>query len=68
MYRNFPKHFVRGMFEKLAPSLARWHTKWNNWHHLWQVSTFIGTLACKNEKLANVWHVGTWVSRPRWHA
>ena len=46
MYRNFPKHFVRGMFEKLAPCLARWHTKLNNWH------TF-GMLA----RLLARWHV-----------
>ena len=24
-YRNFPYRFVRGMFEKLARRMARWH-------------------------------------------
>ena len=44
--------------------LARWHSKLENWHAF---GTFIGTLACKNEKLARFWHVGTWARRPRWH-
>ena len=29
---------------------------------LWQVGTFIGTLARKNEKSASFWHNGTWAS------
>ena len=51
MYRNFPYHFVRGMFEKmsrlllarqvekLARRLARWHAKLKHWHAVWHVGT-----------------------------
>ena len=45
----------------IVKKLARWHTKLNKWQ------TF-GMLACKNEKLAFVWHVATWAHKPRWHA
>ena len=31
-YRNFTDHFVRGMFEKLARRLTRWHAKLKRWH------------------------------------
>ena len=51
------------MFEKLAPSLARWHAKSKHWHALWYVGTFFGTLAHENENLARFWHVGT---KARW--
>ena len=43
-YRNFPLHFVRGMFEKLVRLLVGWHTKLKNWQAVWHVGTFIGTL------------------------
>ena len=44
--------------------MARWHAKLKNWHAVWHVGMFIGTLARENEKLARVRHVCTWES---WH-
>ena len=58
MHKNLPYYFVR-MFEKLARLLAGWHVKLKNWHAVWHVGMFIGTLARKNEKLARFLHVGT---------
>ena len=52
------------MSEKLARLLARWHAKLKHWHATWHVSTFIGTLARENEKLARFWHDDT---QARWH-
>ena len=82
MHKNLPYYFVR-MFEKLARLLAGWHVKLKNWHAVWHVGMFIGTLAC----LLALWHVkmrswhdfctlvrkqrryaGILASRPRWHA
>ena len=57
--QKFTQHFVRGMSEKLACLLARWHAKLKNWHAVQHVGMFIDTLARKNEKLARFWHVGT---------
>ena len=45
------------MFEKLACRLARSYAKLKYWLSLWHVGMFIGTLACKNEKLAHFWDV-----------
>ena len=53
------------MFGKLARSLAVWYAKLKHWHALWQVGTFIDTLARKNDKLARFWHAGKEVL---WHS
>ena len=54
-YRNFTYHFVRGMFEKLARRLTRWHAKLKRWHPV----QHFGTVARKNEKLARRWQADT---------
>ena len=46
-YRNFPYHFVREVFEKLARLLACQLSKVKHWHFVWHVGMFIGTLARK---------------------
>ena len=43
------------MFE----NLARQRIKLKQWHAVWHLGVFIGTLAYKNEKLAHLWYVGT---------
>ena len=52
------------MSEKLARSFACWHDNFKGWHAVWYIGMFISTLACKNEKLARFWHVGT---QTGWH-
>ena len=51
-YRNFPKHFVTEMFEKLAHLLASWHANLKHWHVMWYVGTFIRTLPRNYKELA----------------
>ena len=45
-HRNFPQHFVREMFEKLARLLTRWQANLKNWH-------------VKLKHCHVYWHVGT---------
>ena len=60
------------MFEKLTRLLALWHAKLKHWDALWQVRTFIGTLACKMKSwnafgTQTHWHWSHAATEARWH-
>ena len=59
MYRNFPKHFVRGMFGKLGHHLAHWHAELKNWYTVWHIGTPRSNIGTSYGTLTRLWE--------RWH-